>query len=94
MCYYTITTDHQSKEGHTQAIMIINAADEETAKREYIKTFNFPEFNLTQGINIENEFADLLTTPIRKLIAKYKSGNSDVSLVSYCNSVHTKYEDE
>lgn len=93
MCYYTITTDFQNKEGHTQAIMIIDAKDEDTAKREYIKTFNFPEFIITPGIKIENDFADLLTTPIRKLIAKYRSGNCDVSLVSYCNSVHTKYED-
>lgn len=93
MCYYTITTDLQNKEGHTQAIMIIDAADEDTAKREYIKTFNLSEFNITPGIKIETGFADLLTTPIRKLIAKYRSGNCDVSLVSYCNSVHTKYED-
>lgn len=92
MCYYTITTDLQNKEGHTQAIMIIEAADEEAAKCEYIKTFNLPVCNITEGINIENEFAGLITNPIRKLITKYKSGNSDVSLVSYCNSMHTKYE--
>lgn len=94
MCYFTITTDLLNKEGHTQAIMIIDADNEEMAKREYIKTFNLPEFNITPGIKIETGFADLLTAPIRKLIAKHKSGNSDVSLVSYCNSVHTKYEDE
>lgn len=93
MCYYTITTDCQSKDGHTQAIMIIDAADEDAAKREYIKTFNLPEFNVTPGIKIEDGFADLLTAPIRKLIAKYRSGNCDVALVSYCNSVHTKYEE-
>lgn len=93
MCYFTITSDIQNKDGHTQAIMIIDADDEEYAKREYIKTFNLPEFVVTPGIKIEDGFADLLTTPIRKLIAKYRSGNCDVSLVSYCNSVHTKYED-
>lgn len=93
MCYFTITTDLQNKEGHTQAIMIIDAENEEMAKREYIKTFNLPEFTVTPGIKIEDGFADLLTTPIRKLIAKYRSGNCDVALVSYCNSVHTKYEE-
>ena len=37
MCYFTITTDIQNKEGHTQALMIIDADSEEYAKREYIK---------------------------------------------------------
>lgn len=94
MCYYTITTDLQNKQGHTQAIMIIEAEDEDAAKREYIKTFNLPEFTIKEGITITDGFADLVTTPIKKIITKYKSGNSDVSLVSYCNSVHTKYPEE
>jgi len=92
MCYYTITTDLQNKEGQTQAIMIIDAKDEETAKLEYIRTFNLPEFTITKGITIDNDFAGLITSPIRKIITKYRSGNSDVSLISYCNSIHTKYD--
>ena len=94
MCYYTITTDLQNKEGQTQAIMIINAEDEETAKREYIKTFNLPEFSITEGIHIADGFADLVTAPIKRMITKCKSGNADASLVSYCNSVHTRYPEE
>jgi hypothetical protein len=98
MCYFTITSDIQNKDGHTQAIMIINADNEEYAKREYIKTFNLPVFDISEGIHIADGFADLVTAPIKKLITKYKSGNSsgnsDVSLVSYCNSVHTKYPEE
>ena len=94
MCYFTITSDIMNKDGHTQAIMIIDADNEEYAKREYIKTFNLPEFDISEGIHIADGFADLVTAPIKKLITKYKSGNSDVSLVSYCNSVHTKYPEE
>jgi hypothetical protein len=92
MCYFTITSDIQNKEGHTLALMIIDADNEEYAKREYIKTFNLPSFDIQEGIHISDGFADLVTAPIKKLITKHKSGNSDVSLVSYCNSVHTKYE--
>ena len=93
MCYFTITSEVHSKGVHTQAIMIIDAETEELAKREYMKTFNLP-FEIKEGITIENGFADLLTAPIRKLITKHKSGNSDVSLISYCNSVHTKYSED
>jgi hypothetical protein len=93
MCYYTITSDIQNKSGHTQAIMIIEADNEEYAKREYIKTFNLSDFDIQEGIHIADGYADLVTAPIKKMITKYKSGNSDVSLVSYCNSIHTKYED-
>jgi hypothetical protein len=74
--------------------MIIDIEDEEAAKREFIKTFKLYEFSLTKGIHITDGFADLVTGPIKKMITKYKSGNSDVSLVSYCNSVHTKYPEE
>lgn len=94
MCYYTITSDIQNKEGHTQAIMIIDIEDEEAAKREFVKTFKLYDFNVDKGIHIADGFADLVTAPIKKLILKHKSGNSDTSLVSYCNSIHTKYEDE
>lgn len=94
MCYFTITSDIQNKEGHTLALMIIDADNEEYAKREYIKTFNLPSFDIQEGIHIADGFVDLVPAPVKKMITKYKSGNSDVSLVSYCNSVHTKYPEE
>lgn len=92
MCYYTITSDLHNKGGHTQAIMIIEAENEDDAKSEYLKTFNLSEYNIVKGIKIEDGFSDLLTSPIKKFIMKHKSGNSESSLISYCNSVHTKYE--
>ena len=94
MCYFTITSDIHNKDGHMQAIMIIDADNEEYAKREYIKTFNLGKFDIEEGIHIANGYADLVPAHIKKMITKYKSGNSDVSLVSYCNSVHTKYPEE
>lgn len=93
MCYYTITTDLHNKEGHTQAIMIIDAETEDYAKSEYVKTFNLKEYKIEKGIKIEDGFTDLLTSPIKKFIMKHKSGAAESNLVSYCNSFQTKYED-
>lgn len=94
MCYYTITTDFQDKEGHTQALMIIDAEDEEMAKREYIKTFKLYEYNLNEGISIPDGFQGLLTEPIKRVLYKHAAGRSNMPLVSYSNRVHVKYEDE
>ena len=94
MCYYTITSDLQTKGGHTQALMIIDAENTETASQEYVKTFNLTKFDIIEGIKIQSGFEELIPAPIKKMIAKYKSGNSDVALISYCNSIHTKYLDE
>lgn len=93
MCYFTITSDIQDKEGRTQALMIIDIEDEEAAKREFVKTFKIYDFKVTKGIKIEDDFGDLLTTTAKKFIAKHNTGNS-VPLVSYCNSVYIKHEDE
>ena len=94
MCYFTVTSDKHDKEGRTQSLMIIDIEDEEAAKREFVKTFKIYEFTVSKGIHIEGDFGDLLTPTAKKFITKHKSGNSDVSLVSYCNSVHTKYPEE
>lgn len=94
MCYFTITSDLHNKKGHIQAIMIIDAKDEMTAGDEYYKTFNLKEYKIERGIKIEDGFTDLLTTPIKKFIMKHKSGSSEANLVSYCNSVQTKYDEE
>jgi len=94
MCYYTITTNLENKEGHLQALMIIDAEDEDSAKREYIKTFNLSECKILKGIRIEDDFSELLTPTIKKFITKHKSGNTEGKLVSYCNSVHTMYDED
>jgi phosphoserine phosphatase len=94
MCYFTITSDKNDKEGRTQALMIIDIEDEEAAKREFVKTFKIYDFKVTEGIKLEDDFGDLVTPTAKKLITKHKSGNSDVSLVSYCNSIYTKHPEE
>ena len=94
MCYYTITTNVENKEGHLQAIMIIDATDEEMAKREYIKTFKLYDYDLTEGIRIPDGFAGLVTEPIKKVLYKHATGRSNLPLVSYSNCVHMKYDEE
>lgn len=89
MCYYTITTDKLTKEGHIQAIMIIDAESEKDAKQEYIKTFNLSEHKLQKGIEFKG-FENLLTDDIKKYIVKHMSGKN-LPLVSYCNSLYTKH---
>ena len=94
MCYYTITTDILDKEGHTQALMIIDAEDEEMAKLEYVKTFKLYEYNMTEGINIPDGFSGLVTEPIKKTLYKHAMGRSDMPLVSYSNRIQLKYNEE
>jgi len=94
MCYYTITTDTQNKEGHLQALMIIDSKDEDTAKKEYIKTFNLSECKISEGILIPDGFAGLLTESIKKTLYKHATGRSHTPLVSYSNRIHVKYDEE
>jgi hypothetical protein len=94
MCYYTITTDQQDKEGHLQAIMIIDAEDEEMAKREYIKTFKLYDYKVNEGILIPDGFQGLLTEPVKKTLLKHVTGRSHTPLVSYSNRIHIKYDEE
>jgi hypothetical protein len=94
MCYYTITTDKQNKEGHLQALMIIDAKDEDSAKREYIKTFNLDDCKISEGILIPDGFAGLLTEPIKKTLYKHATGRARLPLISYSNRIHIKYDEE
>jgi hypothetical protein len=94
MCYYTITTDQQNKQGHLQAIMIIDAKDKDSAKREYVNTFNLSECEISEGILIPDGFAGLLTEPIKKTLYKHATGRSSLPLVSYSNRIHLKYDEE
>ena len=94
MCYYTITTETQNKDGHMQAIMIIDAKSEEDATKEYVKTFNLEEYKVSEGVFIPDGFAGLLTEPIKKTIYKHATGREHAPLVSYSNRVHLKYDEE
>ena len=94
MCYFTLTTEKGDRHGHLQALMIIDAANEDDAKREYVKTFNLSECKISEGILIPDGFAGLVTEPIKKAIYKYASGRSKLPLVSYSNRIHVKYDEE
>lgn len=92
MCYYTITTQLHDKEGHTQALMIIDAEDEEMAKREYVKTFKLYEYDIEEGIRVPDGFAGLLTETIKRTLYKHATGRSNMPLVSYSNCIHMKHD--
>jgi hypothetical protein len=94
MCYYTITSDKQNKDSHLQAIMIIDAVDEEMAKREYIKTFKLYEYSVSEGIVIPDGFQGLVTEPIKKTLYKHATGRVNMPLVSYSNRVEFRYDEE
>lgn len=94
MCYYTLTTEKENKQGHLQAIMIIDAKNELEAKMEYLKTFDLSECTISEGIKIPDGFAGLVTEPIKKVIYKYVTGRAKMPLVSYSNRIHVKYDEE
>ena len=94
MCYYTITSEKEDKQGHLQAIMIIDARNELEAKMEYMKTFDLADCNVNEGIRIPDGFAGLLTESIKKTLLKHVTGRSHTPLVSYSNRVHVKYDEE
>jgi hypothetical protein len=94
MCYYTLTSEKEDKQGHLQAIMIIDARNELEAKMEYLRTFNLDDCVISEGILIPDGFAGLVTEPIKKVIYKYATGRSSLPLVSYSNRVHVKYDED
>jgi|APCry1669191812_1035378.scaffolds.fasta_scaffold26936_2 hypothetical protein len=94
MCYYTITTNVENKEGHLQALMIIDAKNELEAKMEYMKTFDLADCNVNEGIRIPDGFAGLVTESIKKAIYKHATGRANLPLVSYCNRIFMKYDEE
>jgi hypothetical protein len=74
--------------------MIIDAKDENSAKQEYIKTFNLPDCKISEGIRIPDGFVGLLTEPIKKTLYKHATGRANLSLVRYSNCVHMKYDED
>lgn len=96
MCYYTITMERASgKDGHTRAIMILDAKDEKEAARKFLNTFGakyYNDINVTKGIHIENGFDRLLTEHARKYILKVKNKTEDAPpVLSYQNMIHLGY---
>lgn len=94
MCYYTITLDKCSgADGHTRAIMILDAKDSTEATAKFLNTFGAKYYNdlvVTKGIHVENGFDRLLTEHSRKYILKAIAGSKDAPLVSYQNMITVK----
>lgn len=98
MCYYTVTLDRCShKDGHTRAIMIIDAKDETEATAKFLNTFGSDYHNdvvVNHGIHVDNGFDRLLTDQVKKYILRVKNKSKDIPpLVSYQNMIHVKYDD-
>lgn len=96
MCYYTITVDRSSgTDGHTRAIMILDAKDKREATAKFLNTFGpqyYNEINVTEGIHIDNGFDRLLTEQAKKYILKVKNKTEDAPpVLSYQNMIHLKY---
>lgn len=96
MCYYTITVDRSSgTDGHTRAIMILDAKDKREATAKFLNTFGVQYYNdiaVTEGIHIDNGFDRLLTEQAKKYILKVKNKTEDAPpVLSYQNMIHLKY---
>lgn len=93
MCYYTVTMDRCSgKDGHTRAIMILDAKDKTDASAKFLNSFGpqyYNDITITEGIHIEQGFDRLLTEQARKYILKVKNKSEDAPpLLSYQNMIH------
>lgn len=96
MCYYTVTMDRcSSVEGHTRAIMILDAKDTKEATAKFLNTFGSKYYNdviVAEGIHIEQGFDRLLTDQAKKYILKVKNKAEDAPpLLSYQNMIHLNY---
>jgi hypothetical protein len=94
MCYYTLTADQTNKEGHTRAILIVDAVNHEAALKEWNSTFTFPISSIQDGIHIPEGFDRLLTEHSRKYILGAKTNKKDAPIVSYCNKITLKHTSE
>ena len=96
MCYYTLTLDHNATgEGHTRAIMIVDAKDKTDATAKFLLTFGSKYHNNVQtieGIHVPEGFDRLLTDQAKKYILKVKSKAEDAPpLMSYQNMINLSY---
>lgn len=93
--YYTVTTDYMATgEGHTRAMLIIFAKNEQEARKIFGLTFGAffaLSADVVKGIEI-GEYQDLVTEYAKKLILRVKSKSDDAPpMFSYSNSVHVNY---
>ena len=93
MCYYTVTMDRASgKDGHTRAIMILDAKDKTEATAKFLNTFGAKYYNdisIKEGIRIEDGFDRLLTDQAKKYILKVKNKTEDAPpVLLYQNMIH------
>ena len=95
MCYYTVTLDHTSTEGHKRAIMILDARDKTDATAKFLNTFGPQYYNdvtLSEGIHVPAGFDRLLTEQAKKYIMKVKTKAEDAPpLMSYQNMIYLNY---
>ena len=91
MCYFTLTADQTNKEGHTRAILIVDAVNHEAAIKEWNKTFNIVLGAIQDGIHIPEGFDRLLTEHSKKYILGAKTNKRDTPIVSYCNKITLKH---
>jgi hypothetical protein len=94
--YFTVTMDHSAQgTGHTRAILIQRAQDEEDAREHFGKVhgnYFASDATVVKGIRIEPEFQDLVTETARKFILKLTSKNPDApGMFSYSNSIYLDY---
>jgi hypothetical protein len=86
--------DHvATDEGHTRAIMIIDAKSKNEATAKFLNTFGAKYYNdvvVTEGIHVEDGFDRLLTDHVKKYILKAKTKSPDAPLVSYQNMINLK----
>ena len=99
MCYYTLTMDRAcGKDGHTTAIMIVDARDERDATSKFLNAFGakfYNDLSVTKGIHIEQGFDQLLTDQAKKYILKVKSNAKDAPPnLFYQNMIHLAYKED
>jgi hypothetical protein len=97
MCYYTVTMDRvASGEGHTRAIMILDAKNKTDATAKFLNAFGpkfYNDVSVVEGIHIESGFDRLLTEQAKKYILKVKNKTADAPpLMSYQNMIHLEYD--
>ena len=82
-------------EGHTRAIMIVDAKDKTEATARFLNSFGpkfYNEIELVEGIHVPVGFDRLLTEQARKYILKVKSKAEDAPpSMAYQNMITLNY---
>ena len=91
MCYYTLSAEVSNKDGHTKALMVIDAVNHEAALKEWTLTFNIPISAIEKGVVVPRGFDTLLTEDSKKYILNAMVNKEDAPVVSYCNKITLKH---